>query len=73
MAGYASLWVDQSPSMKPAHNDATPFILNVAFTCDLELRERGLRKTWGASTNRRTRSRRRPLLTGGGGTQLLFR
>jgi hypothetical protein len=49
MAGYAALWVDQSHSTKPEYNDPTQLILNVAFTRDLEARERELRKTWGGA------------------------
>jgi hypothetical protein len=49
MAGFAGVWIDRSPSTKSALNDPSLFILNVAFTRDLEARERDVRKTWGGA------------------------
>jgi hypothetical protein len=49
MPGYAGVWVDQSHSTELGYNDPTHVILNIAFTRDLEARERELRKTWGGA------------------------
>jgi hypothetical protein len=49
MAGYADLWLDQSGSTSTGANDPTRLILNVAFTGDLQGRQRELRETWGGA------------------------
>jgi hypothetical protein len=49
MDGYAGLWLDQSRSTRPGRNDPTQFILNVAFTRDLQAHERDLRRSWGGA------------------------
>jgi hypothetical protein len=49
MDGYAGLWLDETRSANVGRNDPTQFILNVAFTRDLQARERDLRKSWGGA------------------------